>query len=191
MALEKNQQALEDDWRMSPRQALFVAEYLKDLNATQAAIRAGYSASWANKNAHRLTVTDGIRKAITAAREDFFRAQHMNAAEALAINAQLARVNYRDFFDERGNIKPVSEWTEAMGLALAGVEVIIKNAKAGDGVVDEVHKIKLTDRTRALDMIHRINGSYAAEKHEVTGELDLVSARMVAARKRLAERGKA
>ncbi|MPM16320.1 hypothetical protein SDC9_62698 [bioreactor metagenome] len=39
---------------MTPKQAAFVNEYLIDLNATQAAIRAGYSPTWANKQAHLL-----------------------------------------------------------------------------------------------------------------------------------------
>lgn len=190
MAIKQGQQQLEDGWRLSPKQARFVAEYLKDLNATQAAVRAGYSKAWANKNAHRLTVSDGIRQAIVAARDEFYKGQHMNAAEAFAITSEMARVNYRQFFDAQGNLLPPGEWSEAMGLALSGLEVIIKNAQAGDGVTDTVHKLRLVDRTRVLDMVHRINGSYAADKLEVT-DGDQVAARLNAARKRLAQRGKA
>ena len=39
---------------MTPRQQRFVDEYLLDLNATQAAIRAGYSARTANEQGTRL-----------------------------------------------------------------------------------------------------------------------------------------
>ena len=39
---------------LTPRQARFVKEYLVDLNGTQAAIRAGYSASGADVQAVRL-----------------------------------------------------------------------------------------------------------------------------------------
>ena len=39
----------------------------------------------------------------------------------------------RSFFDEENNLKPVSEWTEAQGAQVASMEVIIKNAAAGDG----------------------------------------------------------
>jgi hypothetical protein len=38
-----------------------------------------------------------------------------------------------------------SELTAEQGAALAGFEVLIKNAKAGDGQIDEIHKIKLWD----------------------------------------------
>ena len=39
---------------MTPRQKRFVEEYLVDLNATKAAIRAGYSARSAGHNAYAL-----------------------------------------------------------------------------------------------------------------------------------------
>jgi phage terminase small subunit len=188
VAIKANQGRLSDDWRMSPKQALFVAEYLKDLNATQAAIRAGYSEAWANKNAHRLTVTDGIQRAIRSARERLFEAQLMSTIEAQALTAEIARFDIGTIQDDRGNLKSISEWPETARRVVAGVEVIIKNAKAGDGVTDEVLKLKLPDRNKALDMIHRIHGAYAADKLEVSGEIATVEKRLIEARKRAAAR---
>jgi phage terminase small subunit len=52
---------------LTPRQRRFVDEYLVDLNATQAAIRAGYSARTANEQGPRLLVNVGIATAIQAA----------------------------------------------------------------------------------------------------------------------------
>ena len=49
---------------MNARQSLFVEEYLKDLNATQAAIRAGYSAKTAESQGSRLLTNVKIKKAI-------------------------------------------------------------------------------------------------------------------------------
>jgi phage terminase small subunit len=49
---------------LNPRQSRFVEEYLIDLNATQAAIRAGYSARTANKTGPRLMVNVGIQNSI-------------------------------------------------------------------------------------------------------------------------------
>ncbi len=45
----------------SAKQKMFVKEYLVDLNATQAAIRAGYSASTANKTGPKLLVNPGVQ----------------------------------------------------------------------------------------------------------------------------------
>jgi hypothetical protein len=54
---------------MTPKQHRFVDEHLLDLNATQAAIRAGYSARTANEQGPRLLVNVGIAKAIQAAQQ--------------------------------------------------------------------------------------------------------------------------
>lgn len=45
---------MKDENGLTPKQALFVKEYLIDGNATQAAIRAGYSRKWADRQAHNL-----------------------------------------------------------------------------------------------------------------------------------------
>lgn len=52
---------------MTPKQQAFVDEYLIDLNATQAAIRAGYSAKTAQEQASRLLSNVIISDAVAAA----------------------------------------------------------------------------------------------------------------------------
>lgn len=54
---------------LTPKQALFVDEYLRDMNATQAAIRAGYSAKTAESAGPRLLGNVRVQQAISAARE--------------------------------------------------------------------------------------------------------------------------
>jgi phage terminase small subunit len=51
---------------LTPRQALFVKEYLVDLNGTQAAIRAGYSAHTAAAQAVRLLINVNVKAAVDA-----------------------------------------------------------------------------------------------------------------------------
>lgn len=51
---------------LTPKQARFVEEYLCDLNATQAAIRAGYSARTAKQHGARLLTRAAIAGAVTA-----------------------------------------------------------------------------------------------------------------------------
>ena len=52
--------------KLTAKQARFVAEYLIDLNATQAAIRAGYSKRTARSQGQRLLTNVDIAKAIAA-----------------------------------------------------------------------------------------------------------------------------
>jgi hypothetical protein len=53
---------------LNPKQQRFVAEYLIDLNATQAAVRAGYSAKTARKIGSRLLTKEDIQAAIDTIR---------------------------------------------------------------------------------------------------------------------------
>ena len=55
---------------LTPKQQRFVEEYLIDMNGTQAAIRAGYSARTANEQAARLLAKDSISQAVAAARAE-------------------------------------------------------------------------------------------------------------------------
>jgi phage terminase small subunit len=50
--------------KLTPKQALFVREYLIDLNATQAAIRAGYSDKTARSSGQRMLTNVDIQEAI-------------------------------------------------------------------------------------------------------------------------------
>ncbi len=52
---------------LTPKQARFVEEYLLDLNATQAAIRAGYSKKTANEQGSQLLAKLSIRQAVAEA----------------------------------------------------------------------------------------------------------------------------
>jgi phage terminase small subunit len=54
---------------LNPKQQAFVREYLVDLNATQAAIRVGYSAKTAKQQGSRLLTVVDVAKAIAAATE--------------------------------------------------------------------------------------------------------------------------
>ncbi|KKK46635.1 hypothetical protein LCGC14_3163250, partial [marine sediment metagenome] len=51
---------------LNPRQQLFVDEYLKDANGTQAVIRAGYSTNGAKVTAHRLLTNPNVQAAVKA-----------------------------------------------------------------------------------------------------------------------------
>lgn len=61
--------AVRPDPKLTPKQLRFVKEYMIDLNGTQAAIRAGYSAKTANEQAAQLLAKLSIQAAISAERE--------------------------------------------------------------------------------------------------------------------------
>jgi phage terminase small subunit len=77
----------------------------------------------------------------------------LSASRVLEEMRRVALVDTRGFFDDKGNLKPMKDLTADQGSALAGLEVIIKNAKAGDNHTDTVHKIRLWDKPRSLEML--------------------------------------
>jgi hypothetical protein len=89
---------------MTPRQQRFVNEYLVDLNATQAAVRAGYSARTANEQGARLLANASVAATIRSAehvrservritQEDVLRGLHREATLIGAGSSHAARVS--------------------------------------------------------------------------------------------------
>lgn len=157
---------------LTRKQERFVAEYLKDLNATQAAIRCGYSPKTAKQQGSRLLTNADIAHAVETGKAKQLDVAGLTAARVLEELRRLAMVDARSFWDEQGNLKPFSQLTAEQGSALAGFEAIIKNAKAGDGQTDMIHKIKLWDKPRALEMLAKHFG-LLIDKVEHSGGLEI------------------
>jgi len=77
----------------------------------------------------------------------------LTAARVLQELGRVAFVNGRDYWTADGDAKHPKELTVDEGACLAGFEVLIKNAEAGDGVTDTVHKFKLWDKVHALEIL--------------------------------------
>jgi len=94
----------------------------------------------------------------------------LTAARVLEEYRRLAFADTRDFFDEHGNAKAIKDLTAEQGSQLAGFEVLIKNAKAGDGITDTIHKFRLWDKTRALEALAKHFG-LLTERIDMQGEI--------------------
>lgn len=107
MAIRKNGQ-------LTPKESLFVAEYLKDFNATQAAIRAGYSKKTAYHTGYENLKKPQIQTAITNARnslDNLIDKALMQAHEVEAHLDAIIRLNLKDFVHENGEPKSIHELT--------------------------------------------------------------------------------
>jgi phage terminase small subunit len=158
--------------QLTPKQARFVAEYLVDLNGAQAAIRAGYNPKRAKETACELVTKSNISGAISEGKTKQLEKADLTAVRVLEEYRRLAFLDARSFWDAKGNLKPIGELTAEQGSALSSFEVVIKNAAAGDGHTDIIHKLKLWDKTRALESLAKHFG-LLVDKLEVTGGLDI------------------
>lgn len=170
---------------LTPREQRFIAEYPVDFNGKEAAIRAGYSKRSAAVTASRLLQKPAIKQAISTKRQLQIESADLSAARVLEELRRLAFSDIRSLFDEKGNLHPLHKLTAEQAACIAGVEVVIKNAKAGDNQTDTVHKIKVWDKPRSLEMLAK-HFTLLTEKIELHAE-DALTQKLLAGRKRVAE----
>lgn len=135
--------------KLTPKQQRFVDEYLIDLNATQACIRAGYSAKTANEQGARLLVNVSIQQAIQQAMDKRQQRTQINADYVLNRLVQIDQLDVADILDNTGNFKPISEWSKEWRLNLSSFEIV----EMADGGF--VKKIKFPDKVKNLELLGR------------------------------------
>lgn len=143
--------------KLTPKQQRFVDEYLKDLNATRAAVRAGYSARTADRIAHETLRRPAVAKAVERAKAERAERVRVDADWVLRRLVAQADADMADLYDEAGNLRHPKEWPEVWRTGLvAGVEsFMVPKGQDGEGkpIYAEVRKVRLADRTRIVEMI--------------------------------------
>lgn len=153
------------------RRDRFADEYLIDLNAKQAAIRAGYSPRSAEVTGHRLLRNAKVAQAIQAGIERRSERTGITQDVVLGELLRLARVDVIDLFDDAGNLKPLREIPEDARRAIAGIET--NEIFAGENVIGHVRKVKLWDKKGSLELLGK-HLKLFTEKIEHTMSADLV-----------------
>lgn len=107
-----------------------------------------------------------------AAEQQALAEMGVTAARVMQELAALAFHDARGFWTKDGKLKAIHELSREQGAALAGFEAIIKNAQAGDGKQDLVHKIKFWDKPRSLEMLAKHFG-LLTDKVEHSGGIEI------------------
>ncbi len=138
---------------LTHKQALFAREYLVDLNGTQAAIRAGYSKKTAASQAERLLRNVEIQRFVQAGMDKRAGAIEISATRVLQEIAKMAFFDPRKLLNDDGSPKKISELDDETAMAVAGMEIV---TKGNDDVgFADILKIKLTDKTKNLELLGR------------------------------------
>ena len=149
---------------LTAKQQRFCDEYLIDLNATQAAIRAGYSVKTANEQGSRLLAKLSIQEAIGKEMAERSKRTGINQDRFVIELAKLAFVNIADVVDlENATVK-----TSATDEDLACIQSVkIKPSEFGTE-----REIKLYDKKASLELLGRHLGMFK-DKLEVEADMDL------------------
>lgn len=160
---------------LTPKQRRFVAEYLVDLNATQAAIRAGYSKRTANRIASHLLSKVDIQTAVQVGQGKALKRAEMEADEWRRAITTVARFDIRKLVDpETGKLIPINELPDEAALCLASVKVLREKTTRrtlGDGTEEDTEEstleVKAWDKLKALDMMGK-HLNLLTERRDVT-----------------------
>lgn len=136
--------------RLTPRQQRFVAEYLIDLNATKAAIRAGYNSRTARQIGYENLTKPYIQAEIERQNKERVARLEIDADDVLRQLKVISDFDIRGLFDETGNLKPPHALTEEQGKAVASYEII--NERSGKR---QRYKVRLCDKLNALKLLGR------------------------------------
>lgn len=161
--------------KLTPKQERFVAEYLIDLNATQAAIRAGYSAKTAGSVGHENLTKPEIAAAIQEAMQSRAQRTQITADRVLLELGRLAFFDIRRIYNADGSLKNPAELDDDSAAAIAGIDVVemaggmsIGGEEGAGHVPMFTKKAKTFDKKGALELAMRHLGMLK-DKTEVSG----------------------
>lgn len=155
---------------LTKKQGLFVAEYLTDLNATRAAISAGYSKKGAEQTGSVLLRNPKVAEQISKKHGKRLGKLEITADRVLQEIAKLAFYDPGNMLEDDGSMKQVKDIDDHTRMAIAGLEV----TELSEGVGEQKHvyglckKIKLADKGANLERLGR-HLKLFTDKSELSG----------------------
>lgn len=142
--------------KLNAKRQRFVEEYLIDLNGTQAAIRAGYSAKTANEQAAQLLANLSVQEEISKAMAERSKRTGVNQDRVVMELAKIAFAVPGDFIDDDGTIMEGATLDD-----LAAVQSIKRKrsySNTGETIENEV---KCYDKVKALELLGKHIGMWS------------------------------
>ena len=161
--------------RLTGKQQRFVDEYLIDVNAKEAAIRAGYSVKTAVVLGCQLLQHPKIINALAIRRKQLQKETQWTQRKVLREYNKLIDYDLDDLLDENGKLKPLSEMSKNAKFAVT--EFKMMNAKSkkskSNGENEESEKtltdFKFTAKKDVLDKIGEHLGMFKTEGDSSSG----------------------
>lgn len=158
--------------KLTNQQQRFVEEYLLDLNATQAATRAGYSRKTAKSQGQRLLTKVDVQKAITSAQRARSSRVQIDSNYVLMRLVEIDQMDCLDILNDDGSIKPIRDWPKIWRQFISGFDVA--ELFTGNGEDRELSgllkKVKWPDKIKNLELMGKhVNVQAFRDKVEWSG----------------------
>lgn len=154
---------------LTPKQERFCEEYLVDLNATQAAIRAGYSEDSARQIASDLLAKHDIQDKISELRKILSEQTGITVQRVLNELAKVGFSNIQDFIEPGNTFKDATKIDADKAAALESIKVIVTEWEGGTKTSTQ---FKLYDKISALEKLGRHLGIF--EKDNEQGRIKII-----------------
>ena len=141
--------------KLTEKQQRFVDEYLSDLIATQAAIRAGYSAKTADVQGSRMLGNVKVQQAVAEAMAARSKRTGVNQDRVVLELAKLAFVKMTDVVDSQGRIKDTA--TDDDLSCIESIKYKESDNEFGGSVEREV---KISSKLKALELLGKHLGMW-------------------------------
>lgn len=162
--------------KLTAKQELFCQEYLIDLNATQAAIRAGYSKATAKDIACENLAKPYLQEFIAKSKQERLKSTITDANYVLQRLKQIDQLDILDIVkDDLSGFKKLSEWPKVWRTSISSLDMKRIVTKMNDTYDIEtlVEKIKWPDKVKNLEMIGRHISVKAWDKDFDDGASDI------------------
>lgn len=154
---------------LTDKQQRFVEEYMVDLNATQAAIRAGYSQSTAHSIGAENLIKPEIQEAIQKRKQELSDQTGITAERVLKEYAKIAFSDIRELYTPDNNLYDIRQLDDETAGAVMSVEVDVMSVQGMP--IGETKKVKLYDKLRALEALGKHIGLFEKDNKQKQAEV--------------------
>lgn len=159
--------------KLTAKQELFCQEYLIDLNATQAAIRAGYSENSAKEQGCENLTKPNIQERISELNQARQEATGINQKRVLEELAKVAFGDISNIFDESGALLNIHDIDPEVRGMIASVKSYEEKAVLGEETITQGtnREVKCWDKLKALEMLGRHVGLFEKDNEQQKSEV--------------------
>lgn len=155
--------------KLTDKQEMFCREYIIDLNASQAAIRAGYSKATAKEQASRLLTNVNISNRVMELKSNRSIDTGITANRVLEEYAKIAFFDIRESFDVDGGLIHIKQLDDKSAGAISSIKSSEEWAEDGSGnkvIIGTLKEIKVFDKIRALQDLGKHLGLFEKDNDQ-------------------------
>jgi len=154
------------------KQENFCLAYIETGNASEAYRRAfnteRMKPETVNNKAYAMLKVGEIRARLDAYKKPVIEKMELTLEKVITENMRLAFFDIRTMFNENGTLKPVSEWSDAIGASVKSIEVneLFEGSGQDRRSIGETKKISFWDKGAAIDKLMKHLGGYEQDNKQ-------------------------